>query len=151
MKLVLQFSPLLLVNIHWFSSLIGCKKQIHHSAPVLGSFLNMILGSAQLSADSRILKSLNEWFSDLGSFDYFIAACKVCKKFAPQLLNKAFKIITNHYRTCKKHCVKLKVPKRMYYFLQRNRSLKPVNAQSYFCFTFRQFLDLINNFLVYLE
>jgi hypothetical protein len=51
---------MIFVNIQWCTSLIGCKKQIRHSAPVLGSFLNMILGSAQLSADSRILKSLNE-------------------------------------------------------------------------------------------
>jgi hypothetical protein len=78
--------------------------------------------------------------------DHFIAASKVCKQFAPQLLNKAVKIFTNHLRTCKKHCVKLKAPKRMYYFLQRNRSLKLVNEQSYFCFSFGHFLDLINIF-----
>jgi hypothetical protein len=56
----LFISPPQLVNIQWCTSLIGCKKQSRHSPPVSGSFLNMILGSAQLSAESRILKSLNE-------------------------------------------------------------------------------------------
>jgi hypothetical protein len=77
----------------------------------------MILGSAQLYAPSRILNDFQTW-------GHFIAASKICKQFAPQLLNKDVKIFTNHHRTCKKHCVKLKAPKRMYYFLQRNRSLK---------------------------